>query len=167
MEVYRGRPIFHGLGNFVSVTRALTPTMTDNAERQEWARRRQQLYGFAPDPDMPAYPFHPQSRNTAIAVLREVDGQLAAGLVPCWIDEDARPVPLARANGEADLVLGYIESISSGWFHHAVRLGLRRSGDRRSDILNRSARGALACPGLSWLQSSPWRRRPWLMPRTG
>lgn len=46
VEMYRGRPIFHGLGNFVTVTRALTPTMTDNAERQDWARRRQQLYGF-------------------------------------------------------------------------------------------------------------------------
>ena len=111
VEMYRGRPIYHGLGNFVTVTRALTPTMTDNAERQDWARRRQQLYGFTPDPDMPAYPFHPESRNTAIAVLREVDGQLTAGLVPCWIDDDARPVPLRRSP-EADRVLGYIEAIS-------------------------------------------------------
>lgn len=111
VEVYRGRPIYHGLGNFVTVTRALTPTMTDNAERQDWARRRQQLYGFTPDPDMPAYPFHPESRNTAIAVLREVDGQLAAGLLPCWIDDDARPIPLRRSP-EADRVLGYIEAIS-------------------------------------------------------
>lgn len=112
IEVYRGRPIYHGLGNFVTVTRALTPSGTDSAERQAWARRRVELYGFTPDPDMPYYPFHPESRNTAIAVCRfDGDGLSEAGFVPCWIDDLGRPTSLGRdAGGEA--VADYIRRIS-------------------------------------------------------
>jgi hypothetical protein len=113
IEVYRGRPIFHGLGNFVSVTHALTPGGDrDSPERVAWAERRQRLYGFAPDPDMPQYPFHPESRNTAVALCRfDEDGLVEAGFVPCWIDGTASPVPLAGA--EADGVVDYVERITA------------------------------------------------------
>jgi poly-gamma-glutamate synthesis protein (capsule biosynthesis protein) len=116
VEVYRERPIFHGLGNFVTVTRALTQSGNDSADRAEWARRRVELYGFAPDPDMPFYPFHPQSRNTVIARCRfeRADGEVrlaSAGFVPCWIDDLGRPVPLARADGGAE-VAAYVAEIS-------------------------------------------------------
>ncbi len=112
VEMYRGKAIFHGLGNFVTITTALTPDPNDQSEeRKAWIRRRVELYGFAPDPNMPAYPFHPESRNTAIAVLDvDDDGTLRPGFVPCWIDDDARPVPVAR--GERDSVADYIEDIS-------------------------------------------------------
>src|SRR5690625_6984982 len=59
VEVYRGRPIFHGLGNFVTVTRALSRG-GDSPERRAWAERREKLFGFRPDPAMPTYPFHPE-----------------------------------------------------------------------------------------------------------
>jgi poly-gamma-glutamate synthesis protein (capsule biosynthesis protein) len=112
IEVYRGRPIFHGLGNFVSVTHALTPGGDrDSAERVAWAERRKQLYGFAPDPGMPQYPFHPESRNTAVALCRFYgDGLVEAGFVPCWIDGTASPVPLGA--DESDAVVGYVERIT-------------------------------------------------------
>ncbi|MFD5825282.1 CapA family protein [Lentzea sp. NPDC060358] len=111
IEVYRGRPVFHGLGNFVTVTRALTPTGGDNAERAEWARRRVELYAFAPDPDMPFYPFHPESRNTVIAVCRfGRTGLVSAGFVPCRIDGRGRPVPVARADG-GEAVAEYVRGI--------------------------------------------------------
>ncbi|QFZ24561.1 CapA family protein [Saccharothrix syringae] len=111
IEVYRGRPIFHGLGNFVTVTRALTPTGGDNAERADWARRRVELYGFAPDPDMPFYPFHPESRNTVIAVCRfDRGGVVAAGFAPCRIDGSGRPVPVSRPGG-GEAVAEYVRRI--------------------------------------------------------
>lgn len=95
IEVWRGKPIFHGLGNFVTVTRALTPAEGgDSAERAAWAQKRQELYGFVPDPDMPYYPFHPESRDTAVATCRfDADGLVEAGIVPCRIDDAGRPVP--------------------------------------------------------------------------
>ncbi|MGV2982810.1 CapA family protein [Microbacterium sp. AGC85] len=111
IEMYRGRPIFHGLGNFVTVTDALTPAEdNDSEELKAWAKRRVELYGFAPDPKMPGYPFHPESRNTAIAVLDVDGGEVRAGVIPCWIDDSAAPVPLGE--GDRDSVLAYIEDIS-------------------------------------------------------
>lgn len=113
VEVYRGRPIFHGLGNFATVTRALSAAPGDAAERADWARERVQLFGFAPDPQMPTYPFHPESRSTALARI-EVgdDGGLSAGIIPFWIDDDARPVPAADI-GRRDAVQDYIRRITA------------------------------------------------------
>jgi poly-gamma-glutamate synthesis protein (capsule biosynthesis protein) len=107
IELYCGRPIFHGLGNFATVTRALSPANTGTPEAAAWAKRRIELFGFAPDPSMPTYPFHPESRHTMIADIRP-GGQ--PGFVPCWIDDDARPVPLARDEG--NFVVEYVDAIT-------------------------------------------------------
>lgn len=113
IEVYKGKPIFHGLGNFVTVTRALNPDHQDDPGRLEWANNRLQLFGFAPDPAMPTYPFHPESRHTMIGIV-DVDrsGALRTGFVPCWIDESARPVPGSPVDGGAETV-SYVRSITS------------------------------------------------------
>ena len=111
VELYRGRPIFHGLGNFVTVTRAFSPANTETPEAAAWARRRVELFGFEPDPALPAYPFHPESRNTLVADCRlRDDGSLDAGFVPCWIDDGARPAPLGPDDGSG--VVAYVERIS-------------------------------------------------------
>jgi len=112
IEVHAGRPIFHGLGNFATVTSALSGKDGDSPERRAWARERRRLFGFEPDPAMPDYPFHPDSRNTAIAVI-DIDGSgtVTAGLIPCRIDDGARPVPVARADG-GDRVGEYIRDIT-------------------------------------------------------
>jgi Bacterial capsule synthesis protein PGA_cap len=110
IELYRGKPIYHGLGNFATVTRALSPRNTDTPEAAAWAKRRMELFGFAPDPRMPTYPFHPESRHTIIADCRVArDGTVHAGLIPCWIDDEARPVPQFGASGQA--VIDYLEEI--------------------------------------------------------
>lgn len=111
VELYRGRPIFHGLGNFATVTRALGGHDDDSPERRAWARERVALFGFEPDPDTPDYPFHPDSRNTAIAVIDIDDaGVVAAQLIPCRIDRASRPVPVMGAAGAA--VADYIRTIT-------------------------------------------------------
>lgn len=111
IEVYRGRPIFHGLGNFATVTHALGGTADDTPERRAWARERVRVFGFTPDPATPDYPFHPDSRNTAIAAIAIDDGHLSARVVPCRIGSDSRPVPLVRADG-GEAVGTYIQSIT-------------------------------------------------------
>lgn len=112
IEIYRGKPVFHGLGNFATVTRALTPGHGSSAELEAWARKRKELYGFAPDPDMPYYPFHPESRNTAVAWLRvDRDGVAESAFVPCRIDDGGRPVP-CPGTAEGDVVTAYIERIT-------------------------------------------------------
>jgi poly-gamma-glutamate capsule biosynthesis protein CapA/YwtB (metallophosphatase superfamily) len=113
IEFHRGRPIFHGLGNFVCVTRALSGPAGDSPERQAWMLRRQQLFGFVPDPTMPAYPFNPESRHTMVArCVVHAGGRVEAGFVPCWIDGDARPVPLGRGE-QGEKVLTYVQRINA------------------------------------------------------
>ena len=112
IEFYRGRPILHGMGNFATVTSALSAAKGDAPERAAWARTRRRLFGFTPDPDMPDYPFHPESRNTAIAVLEISYGRLDLALLPCWIDDDARPVPVTRDGRGAD-VADYLRMITA------------------------------------------------------
>lgn len=114
-EVYRGRPILHGLGNFATVTRALAPE-DDAPERAEWARRRRGLFGFDPDPAMPDYPFHPESRNTAIAVLGFDGADVSAALLPCWIDDEARVVPVAGTERGAAVCAYLRETSREGGF---------------------------------------------------
>jgi poly-gamma-glutamate capsule biosynthesis protein CapA/YwtB (metallophosphatase superfamily) len=112
IEAYRSRPIFHGLGNFATVTHALGGAPDDSPERRAWARERVRLFGFTPDPAMPEYPFHPESRNTAIAVITlAADGRVGAEVIPCWIDDEARPVPLTHAEG-GERVGEYLKTIT-------------------------------------------------------
>jgi len=111
IEIYKGRPIFHGLGNFVTVTRALSLEANPSPERLAWARRRRELFGFEPDPDYPTYPFHPEAKNAMIGVCRVGDAGIQAGFVPCWIEPSGRPIPLCHdARGEA--VAGYVAAIT-------------------------------------------------------
>jgi Bacterial capsule synthesis protein PGA_cap len=140
IEVVRSRPVFHGLGNFVAVTHALTPDGAGAAELSAWAKRRRELFGFEPDPAMPFYPFHPESRNTLVADCRvRAGGAVEAGFVPCWIDEHGRPVPVARDAGGEE-VAGYVARISAGagfetsfaWDGERVLVAAQREGTQAS-----------------------------------
>lgn len=112
VEVVGGKPIFHGLGNFVTVTRALTPGAAGSPAREAWAERRKKLFGFEPDPDyLPLYPFHPESKNAMIADCRVEGGAVQAGFLPCWITPSGQPEVLPRGErGQA--VMDYVVSIS-------------------------------------------------------
>src|SRR5215471_8784982 len=115
VEVYRGKPIFHGLGNFVTPSRSLSedPAKNNSPERLAWAKRRKKLFGFEPDPSMPNYLFHPESRNTMIAkVVVSAQGVVRAGFVPCYIDQQVRPVPMSRDNG-GQAVADYMAAIAA------------------------------------------------------
>ena len=104
-------PIFHGLGNFVTVTRALN--LDDaNPARRAWALKRRQVFGFTPDPNYPTYPFHPEAKHALIADCRiDARGRVSAGYLPCWIQPSGRPEVLGRdTRGQA--VFEYVAKIS-------------------------------------------------------
>jgi poly-gamma-glutamate synthesis protein (capsule biosynthesis protein) len=126
VEIHRGRPIFHGLGNFATVTRALSVSAEGSPERVAWARQRRRLFGFEPDAAMPDYPFHPESRHTAIAELVVEDGEVSAALLPCWIDDEARPVPVGRSD-RGEQVAQYMRTITA---HAGFTTELAWDGDR-------------------------------------
>jgi poly-gamma-glutamate capsule biosynthesis protein CapA/YwtB (metallophosphatase superfamily) len=92
IEFYRGRPIFHGLGNGCVVTHALAPDQSHPA-RAAWAKRRRELFGFEPDPAYPLAPFHPDAIHAFLGrVLCYPDGRLEAGFIPVYIEAPGRPV---------------------------------------------------------------------------
>lgn len=113
IEFHEGRPIFHGLGNFVTVTRALNVEKNAHPARLAWAERRRKLFGFTPDPECACYPFHPESRNTMIADFRiGAGGRVSAGFRPVWIRPSGQPEVLGDCErGRA--VAAYVEKITS------------------------------------------------------
>lgn len=110
IEVYRGKPIFHGLGNGCVVTRALSPSQA-HPERAAWARKRRELFGFEPDPAYELAPFHPEAVNAMLGRARwHADGRVEFGFTPVHVEPPGRPT---LAHGEtADRVIAYIEKIT-------------------------------------------------------
>lgn len=112
MEVYRDRPIFHGLGNFAIATRALNIDGNASPERRAWAERRRKLFGFEPDPDYTTYPFHPEAKNAIIAYCDcDETGVLEAGFLPCFVNRHSQPEVLPR-NDRGRAVAAYVEDIT-------------------------------------------------------
>ena len=112
IEVYRGKPVFHGLGNGCVVTRALSPD-TDDATRAEWARRRREMFGFTPDPAYYLAPFHPQAVHAMLGCVRiQDDGTMAAGFAAVHVDPPGRPRMCSDA--EAEVVARYVAEITTG-----------------------------------------------------
>ena len=112
VEVWRGKPIFHGLGNFVTVTRALSVEGNESPERRAWAEKRKVLFGFEPDPDYPLYPFHPQAKNGMVAACHiGVDGSLSPGFRPIWMAPTGQPQPLDD-DEKGRAVADYVADIS-------------------------------------------------------
>ena len=126
VEVYRGRPIFHGLGNFVTVTRALSVDDTATPEAAAWAQRRRRAVRLHPRPrhaDLPVQPREPAHDDRRLPIAG--NGTVETGFVPCWIDDDARPVPLGEADGAA--VVDYVEAITR---EAGLTTAYRWDGDR-------------------------------------
>ncbi len=74
IEMYKGKTIYHGLGNFITWVPSLGPdwrrkggTVNDVFDPEAWARTRMERFGFVPLMDYPTYPFHPESVYTLIA----------------------------------------------------------------------------------------------------
>lgn len=115
VETYRGKPVFHGLGNYLTVTHQLSvdPKANPSPERLAWARKRRELFGFEPDPAYPTYPFHPQARHTMLAHCAiQSDGSIRAGFLPCRINTDGGPEVLPRGP-TAEAVVTYVREINS------------------------------------------------------
>lgn len=100
IELFEGKPIFHGLGNGCVVTHALAPAQ-DHPARAEWVERRKRLFGFEPLPDYPLAPFHPEARNGMIgSLLWHEDGRIEPGFLPLWFEPPGRPVPAGSRGSE-------------------------------------------------------------------
>lgn len=111
IEFVQGKPVFHGLGNGCVVTRALAPDQAHPA-RAAWALKRQQLFGFTPDPAFELAPFHPEAVHSFLArVLWQPDGSLICGIVPVVVEAPGRP--RLAVGTEIARVCDYLERITA------------------------------------------------------
>ena len=111
MEFYRGKPVFHGLGNGCVVTRALSPDQ-DHPVRGAWARKRKELFGFEPDPAYLLAPFHPQAVNAMLGSVRyHRGGWIEAGFIPVYVEAPGRPVIATGADAKG--IVDYVAQITT------------------------------------------------------
>lgn len=110
IEIYRGKPVFHGLGNGCVVTRALAPDQS-HPDRAAWATRRKTLFGFEPDPAYELAPFHPEAINAMLGRVTWRPGVgLRAGFAPVDVQPPGRPV--AAAGDRAGAIVDYMVRIT-------------------------------------------------------
>lgn len=110
VEIYKGKVIFHGLGNFITVTKALTEAPSWNLA--QWIERRKKLFGFEPDPEYPTYPFHPEAKQTIIGKCVIEDKKVAkVSYISCMVNKKGQP-ELLRNDERARQVFEYMEKIT-------------------------------------------------------
>jgi poly-gamma-glutamate capsule biosynthesis protein CapA/YwtB (metallophosphatase superfamily) len=113
VEVYKGRPIFHGLNHFVTAYEPRSNPRSEATNRPFFGRRSPILRGVEPDRTVKNWPYSRESRHTMIArVTVDEHLVLGAGFQPAYIDEEARPQvvgddPLGRS------VAAYVEQITA------------------------------------------------------
>jgi poly-gamma-glutamate synthesis protein (capsule biosynthesis protein) len=110
VEIYKGKVIFHGLGNFITVTKALTEAPSRNLAL--WIERRKKLFGFEPDPEYPSYPFHPEAKQTIIAKCIIEEKKISkVSFIPCMVNKKGQPEVL-RNDERGKQVFEYMEKIT-------------------------------------------------------
>ncbi|MBN1847104.1 MAG: CapA family protein [Deltaproteobacteria bacterium] len=110
IEWYRDKVIFHGLCNFVTVTRALWPEEAPSWNLREHAKRRMERMQL--DREYLNYPFHPEARQTIIAKCSVEQGRIScASFLPCLIDKQGRP-EILRNDDRGRKVFQYMDKIT-------------------------------------------------------
>jgi poly-gamma-glutamate synthesis protein (capsule biosynthesis protein) len=112
VELYKEKPIFHSLCNFVAWVPSLAAK--PGQDPQSWEVRRKELFGFEPDPEYPTYPFHPEAIYTLIAKCEVKSGKLASiGFLPCIVNKQGQP-EIVKHDSQGKRVFGYMSKITKG-----------------------------------------------------
>ena len=105
VEIYKGKPIYHGLGNFVCVTYAMTAGHNDTPEMIAYLKQRAREGRGDGHYEVDFYPWSPVSRYTIIAkVLTDDSGVTEFGFIPCYIEKDGNITLRTRDNGGQEIL---------------------------------------------------------------
>ena len=123
IEVYRGKAIFYGLGNFALEVHFMT---------KEWAnlpmikelRKALDPNWHPPYPDYPSYPFPPDARKTILTKCLVSDGSLSrVSFLPAIINKQSQPEIIPPTDEQFQQVIDYVVSISQeAGFHPNLRI---------------------------------------------
>jgi len=128
VELYKGKPIYHGLGNFVCVTYAMTAGYNDTPEMVAYLKQRAREGRGDGHYEVPFYPWSDVSRYTFIASVQvDEDGKLESGLIPCYIEKSGNITVRTRENGGQE-ILDFIVKQTNG-ANLGVKLDWNEAGD--------------------------------------
>ena len=116
IEVYRGRPIFHGLGNFVTVTHALTPA-PGRGRAPSWRPGRggaRSCTASRPTRTCRTTRSTRESRNTVDRRLPVRRRRAGRGRLRALLDRRHAPPGAAGRDARGDAVATYVEDITRG-----------------------------------------------------
>lgn len=113
MEVYKGKPVFYGLGNFVCATYAMTSGYNDTPEMMAYLKQREREGRGGGRYPVDFYPWSEDSRMTGIArVVFGRDSMPEMYFIPCFIEKDGRITLRSRDNGAE--IFDYLRKRISG-----------------------------------------------------
>ena len=126
VQVYRGKVIFHGLGNFaVDCAHNAIPGTESPALLEMQGLYPEHKFGWRDE--SPGYPFHPDARRTMIARCRISGGSIReVSYVPCFIRPTGEPEALTSAHERFEDVAAYVSEITAA-------VGFDTSFVRRTD----------------------------------
>lgn len=114
IEIYNKKPIYHGLGNFLTLSGnvdSMIPMEQQSYKPFEYQGVFPTMWKLSVDAGkefetgIPHYPFSNLSRNTLIAKGEfDENGLLSAGFIPCWINDIGAPEPSPRSAKGEDIV---------------------------------------------------------------
>ena len=107
MEIYKGKPVYYGLGNFVCATYAMTLGYNKTPEMLAYLKQREREGRGGGKYPVDFYPWSEDSRMTGIAkVVFSPDADPEAYFIPCFIEPDGRITLRTRENG--DKIFDYV-----------------------------------------------------------
>jgi poly-gamma-glutamate synthesis protein (capsule biosynthesis protein) len=105
VEYYKGKPIYHGLGNFVCFTYAMTSGYNDTPEMVAYLKERARQGRGGGHYKVDFYPWSEKSRLTIIAkVIADKSGVVECGFIPAYIEDSGNVVVKNRDNGGQDVL---------------------------------------------------------------
>ncbi|MFC1917271.1 CapA family protein [Chloroflexota bacterium] len=109
IETYKGKVIFHSLGNFI----AEVPLETMNKWKQNPEMRTSRLaYELETDPEFPNFPFHRDSRKTMIAKCYIKDKKIEkVTFIPVMINQKLEPEIVLPNDDNFEIILKYMREI--------------------------------------------------------
>jgi poly-gamma-glutamate capsule biosynthesis protein CapA/YwtB (metallophosphatase superfamily) len=115
VQVYKGKVIFHGMGNFASnfvAGRFLAEDSSNPAFRE--MQEQYPEHGLLYDPDYPSYPYRPEARNTLIVQCDIVDKSIRqVSFLPTLVNRHGQPEPLTAGDDRFADVRKYVKDISA------------------------------------------------------
>ena len=113
IEVYSGKTIFYGLGNFALEVRFMTKEWAQNPGIKELRRKLNPDWN-PPYPAYPTYPFPPDSRKTIIAKCVISGNNISqVSFLPIYINNRGEPELLLPDDARFSEVVNYVNEISA------------------------------------------------------